>query len=855
MPLQVGQQLGPYEITALLGSGGMGYVYKARDTRLDRFVAIKVSKENFSERFEREARAVAALNHPHICTLHDIGPNYLVMEYLDGTPIKGPLPLVQVLKYGAQICDALDAAHRKNIIHRDLKPGNILLTKAGIKILDFGLAKMNAPVNMDEGTLTKGLTGKGEILGTLNYMSPEQLQGGEVGPSSDIFSLGLVLYEMLTGKRAFDGSSPASAIAAILERPTPSVIDVAPPELDRLLQRCLEKDPQNRWQNGRDLKTELEWIGNSPEPSKVKLRQPRQLRTIFAWAVSAALGVGLAITLMTSGRIPPEVSAVTFDVYPPDGETFTAGYPVISADGRLLAVTTFDSSGKRLLAIRRLDSPSWQKLIGTDGAAGPTWSPEGRYLAFTAGSELKKVDVTGGPVQRVTDVPGGWIPFLAWNREGVILFSRRDGLWKISASGTVPPQQVTAYDAALKEDLHGAPQFLPDGRHFLYLARSPQLGKGAVYVGALDAPPEKNRTFIRSATSSAVYVQGRQRDGYLLFENNGALMAQPFDPERLRLTGEPFLAVPKVELSGSAVAVSVSETGMMAWLGEPARTNAQLSWYDRIGKSLGDIGPPGTYSDFSLSPDGKRLAVSRADDRSIDRAFDLWLLDLLSGAFTPFTFDQPNDRSPIWSPDGSLIVYTRSLAHLYEKTATGTADRELPGVLGIPTDWSRDGHHILVGGSDGDLWVVTDGKAVRVTQTSPYIEGQGQFSPDGKWVAFVSDESKRHEIYVQAFPAGGEKFPISTDGGVQPRWRQDGKELFYVGLDGKLMGVPVTTGSTFERSSPVPLFDLPVYDVGGFIFDYVVSGRGPRFLVHTPAKVAKPFPIRVTTNWFAVAKK
>src|SRR5262245_16231895 len=848
MSLTAGTQLGPYEIVAPIGAGGMGEVYKARDTRLDRVVALKVSKENFSERFDREARAVAALNHPHICTLHDIGPNYLVMEYIEGGPLKGPLPLSQAVKYAVQICDALDAAHKKKIVHRDLKPGNLLVTKAGVKILDFGLAKMGSAVRVDEATLTNALTGKGEILGTLNYMSPEQLQGREAGPPSDIFSLGLVLYEMLTGRRAFDGSSPASVIAVILERPSPSIAEVASPALDRVLHRCLEKDPDNRWQSARDLKAELEWITTAPEPLAKSAPSHSRFGKFLGWIVAAAIAIGLAVTLSAPWRPTPETTPITFELNLPEGEAVSAGYPVISPDGQLLVVIAFDANGQRRLLVRRLDSLSWQRLPGTEGAAGPTWSPDSHYIAFVAGTRLKKIDVRGGPPQPVTDFPGGWIPFTAWNRDGVILFSRRDGLWRVSASGG-DPAQVTAYDASRQEDLHGVPYFLPDGRHFLYLARSVKDGQGAVYVGLLDATPDKNHTFIRSATSSALYGQSRQGAGYLLFEREGALMAQPFDADRLRLTGEPFLALAQVGLTGSAVAVSVSETGVMSWFSDSSGgQNAQLAWFDRSGKPLKNVGPPGRYADFSLSPDGKRLAVSRNEDR------DLWPLDLAGTGFTRFTVDAPSDRFPVWSPDSSRIVYSRSLAYLYEKTADGTAERQLTEALGIPTDWSPDGHTILVRGNDGDLWALTDGKPTRIMQTK-FNERQGQFSPDGKWIAFVSDESNRTEVYVQPFPTPGEKSPISTGGGVQPRWRRDGKELFYVALDNKLMAVSVKTAAGFSRDAPMPLFDLQITDAGGVAFDYLVDGDAPRFLIRTPAKGAKPFPIMLSTNWLAAVKK
>jgi serine/threonine protein kinase len=845
-----GTQLGPYEIVAPIGTGGMAEVYKARDTRLDRVVAIKVAKENFSERFEREARAVAALNHPNICTLHDVAPNYLVMEYIEGTPLKGPMPLAQALHYAMQICDAMDAAHKKNIIHRDLKPGNILITRTGVKVLDFGLAKIGAAVTMDEATLTNAITGKGEIVGTLNYMSPEQLQGREAGAPSDIFSFGLVLYEMLTGKRAFDGSSPASVIAAILERPCPSIADIAPPELDRALRRCLEKDPDNRWQNARDLKAELEWVARSPgSVAKTPDTRQSEIQSPMGWIVAAVLALGFAITLLTLWRSAPEPLAITFELNPPEGEFIAGGFPVISPNGQFIAALFSDGSTQRRIVIRHLNAVTWQKLPGTENASGVTWSPDSRYLAFVSGSSVKKIDVTGGPPQSLAEFPGGWIPYMAWNRDGVILFSRRDGLWKVLASGG-NATQVTAHDASLKEDMHGVPQFLPDGHHFLFMGRSSLAGKSSIYAGSVDSSGDKNRTFIMTSATSVLFARSPQGIEYVLFERDGALMAQPFDAAHLKLMGEPFLAASQVGLAGTAIAASVSTTGVLVLSrGPDSIRGTQLAWFARNGKALSNIGPPGIYSDFALSPDRKRLMVARLDDG------DLWLIDLATSGLTRFTFDPASDRFAVWSPDSTRIVYARSLAYLYEKPISGSGERQLTDVLGIASDWSRDGHSILVRSSDGDLWALIDGKPFRITETQ-FTESQGQFSPDGKWIAFVSDESKRNEIYVQAFPKPGEKFPISVAGGVQPRWREDGKELFYMTPEGKLMVVAINTNAGFEHAAPTPLFDLfQVTNNAAIGFDYAVDGNGQRFLVRTPTKASKPNPVTVITNWLGVAKK
>jgi Tol biopolymer transport system component/predicted Ser/Thr protein kinase len=852
MALIPGARLGPYEIVSAIGAGGMGEVYRARDPRLGRDVAIKVSAESFSDRFEREARAVAILNHPNICTLHDVGPNYLVMEYIDGAPLTGPLPLAQALKYATQICEALDAAHRKQVVHRDLKPGNILVTKSGIKVLDFGLARMGAPVTMNEATLTKALTAKGEILGTLHYMSPEQLQGHEAEAPSDIFSFGLVLYEMLTGKRAFDGPSPASVIAAILERPAPSVGEIGSPALDRVLHRCLEKDPESRWQSARDLRNELEWIATAPASAATTSRSARhRIAASLGWIAASVLAIALAIMLGTLRRSAPESPPITFELNPPDGDIFGGGFPVISPDGRVIAASVFHGAGQRRIAVRRLDTPVWQPLAGTEGAFTPAWSPDGRYLAFLAGTKVKKIDLTGGPPQPVADVPGGWIPYIAWNRHGVILFSRLDGLWKVSDAGG-NPSQVTALDPSIGENLNGAPQFLPDGHHFLFLGRNPGDDKSAVYVASIDASGATNRTRLFAAASSPVYAESARGAGYLLFEREGALMAQPFDVEHARLTGDPFLVAPKVGLGGSALAASVSQTAVLVLSTAPTNVvTMQLAWFDRTGKAVGELGVPGIYLDFSLAPDGKHVMVARA--MTGNRDLNLWLVDVATSGMTRFKFDAATNRSPVWSPDGSRLVYTRSQSDLYEKVVGGTGERRLNGVLGIPMDWSRDGHSILVRSNDGDLWALIDGTPIRITQT-PFNETLAQFSPDGKWIAFVSNEGREPEVYVQPFPSGGEKFSISIAGGTQPRWRGDGAELFYVALDGKLMAVAVKTNAGFEHSAPTPLFDIQLNDGLPNSFDYLVSGDGQRFLVRTPARGTRTSPVMVMTNWLALAK-
>ena len=533
MTLAAGAKLGPYEIFAPIGAGGMGEVYKARDTRLDRIVAIKVSKTEFTDRFEREARAIATLNHPHICQLYDVGPNYLVMEFIEGIPLKGPLPLDQALKYAAQICDALDAAHKKHITHRDLKPANILVTKSGIKLLDFGLAKVGRALNANEGTMTMALTGKGEILGTFQYMSPEQINGQEAGPESDIFSFGLVLYEMLTGKRAFDGSTPASVIAAILERPAPSVADVASPALDRVLKRCLEKDPEQRWQSARDLKTELEWIGRAPELGKTTTSPARLGRA--AWGVATVLLLLAAWGWSRAARPAVQSRVIKMSILPPEKVTLLRDIPAVSPDGQRVAFAA-SLEGKTGLWVRDLSSLDARALPGTDGASLPFWSPDSRFLGFFANGKLKRTDAAGGPVLNLCDAPVGGGG--TWSRNDVIVFAPfSGGFSRVPAAGGTPVL-VTSVNAQAQG--HRFPWFLPDGRHFLYTDYGRNEGGGSVvYVQDLES---MSGHALMTAASNVVYASG-----YLLFLKDLTLVAQPFDVGKLQTTGD---AVPVAEQVG-----------------------------------------------------------------------------------------------------------------------------------------------------------------------------------------------------------------------------------------------------------------------------------------------------------------
>jgi eukaryotic-like serine/threonine-protein kinase len=879
MPLSIGDRLGPYEILAPIGAGGMGEVYKARDTRLDRIVAVKVSKTEFNERFEREARAIATLNHPHICTLFDVGPNYLVMEYVEGAQLRGPLPLDQALKYAAEICDALDAAHKKNITHRDLKPANILVTKSGVKLLDFGLAKMGTQgpaLQAGEGTMTMALTGKGEILGTFQYMSPEQINGQDAGPTSDIFSFGLVLYEMLTGKRAFDGSTPASVIAAILERPAPSLGDVVPPALDRVLKRCLEKDPENRWQSARDLKASLELVtvGQAAGPVPDPPSQTRGLRHP-AWAAAAVFALALAALAFVHFREkPPVAELMRFEIPAPDKVTL-GNQLSLSPDGRRLAFTARGANGVTQIWVRSLDTLEARPLAGTEDADGLFWSPDSRFIGFGTVSKLKKVDASGGPVQTVCDISGTVLGG-AWAPDGTILFGGvfRPLMRVPEAGGT--PNPVTALDPARQEAFHVSPSFLPDWRHFVYARGSLSADSRGIYLGSLDAKPEQQDSKQLATSEYPIPVYARSPDpgsrnpdiGYVLFEQEGSLMALPFDARRLEPAGVPVPIAGSIATALGSSFYSASATGVLAFrTGRPSGSDTQLLWFDRQGKQLGQLGPPAPYGDIQLSPDGKLVLV----DQSLQH---LWFADPSRGVFSRVNPGDIQEYSSAVSPDGR-VAFTYSpggvLGDIYVKLARGASAPELlvkSATMKHPNHWSLDGRYLIYDDHTKqrqDLWIVPmsggktgDYKPIPFLVT-PADETSGQFSPDTKWIAYSSDESGRREVYVQGFvpdhvPAAGiGKWQISTAGGDKPRWRRDGKELFYIAPDGKMMAVPVkSSATTFEPGVAIPLFET---HVTSFVpYDIAPDGR---FLLNAVLQdaAANTSPITVVLNWTTGLKK
>ncbi len=889
MALSTGCLLGPYEIVAPIGAGGMAEVYRAKDTRLDRTVAIKVLPQHlaanpeFRQRFEREARVISSLNHPHICVLHDIGRqdgiDFLVMEYLEGETLaarlaRGALPTEALLEYAGQMAQALAAAHRQTVYHRDLKPGNVMLTKTGAKLLDFGLAKVGpaagpqgAGVNMSVlPTQALDLTQKGTVLGTFQYMSPEQLQGKEADARSDIFAFGAVLYEMATGRKAFEGKSVASVIAAIIDsEPTPiaTLQPASPPLLDQLVRKCLEKDPEKRWQSALDVASALGWAGEGAKgrPGDEARGRPRA----WGWiAATAVLAVGMVILAIVSIRgKPPEVRATRFFIEPPEKSPFSPGLDV-SPDGRHVVATVLRENGSRQLAVRALDSLATRLLPGTEGGALPFWAPDSRSLGFLAGGRLKRIEIGGGPPQNLCDVPGGVLaPSGAWSRNGVIVFGGPpSGLFQVAASGGVPAPLPDGERRAL-------PRFLPDGRHYLFRATDRQ-GPEAVHVGSLDSGGATRLVESSGPVDFAPAAENSQQ-GHLLFLREQTLMAQPFDAARRRLAGAPFPVAGPISTIGPLRAFAASANGVLAYRSGGGR-NAQLLWFDREGRAQ-SAGSSADLVDLSLSPDQRRLAFTEGEPDSQLR--DIWLLEWAGKIRSRLTSHAGEDSHPVWSPDGSRIAFASARdgpLNLYVKAASGAGSEQL--LLKTdrpkdPSDWSPDGRYLVYSERDpktgNDLWVFplsgpegAPRKPQLYLQTE-FNETHGQFSPDGRFLAYTSDESGRNEVYVRPFPAAsGGRWQVSSGGGGQPRWGRDGKELYYIAPDKRLVAVEVKTGQTFERGNSKPLFDTHIvgtHDLAGSrTFRYAPSADGQRFLVAS-ASEAETGGITVVLNWAAGRKE
>jgi Tol biopolymer transport system component len=890
MALQPNRRLGPYEILSPLGAGGMGEVYRARDTRLNRDVALKVIPEVFAadadrmSRFEREAKLLASLNHPHIAAIYGVeesgSTEALVMELVEGPTLAdriatGPIPLDEALPIAQQIAEALEYAHDHSVIHRDLKPANIKVTTDGtVKVLDFGLAKAlteepTAANLSNSPTISMNATVAGVILGTAAYMSPEQARGKTVDRRADIWAFGVVLFEMLTGHAVFAGEDVSETLAFVMtkEPAFDTLPSKAPLAIRTLLRRCLTKDMRQRLQHIGEARFVLE---HSEDAAAEPVAAQHKSRERLAWSFAAVLFVALVAALALGTRAyfrsaPQESRPIRFFVAPPEGWAFaqpvsnggTATIPLaISPDGQRVAFVATGKDGRSLLWVRSLDTLTAQALAGTDGAARPFWSPDSRFLGFFAGGKLKKIDVLGGPQITLCDAPDDRSG--TWSRDGVIVFAARlnSALQKVAASGGVPTAATVLGEG---ESGHRRPYFLPDGRHFLYRAITSSPEGGPIYVASLDSAERK--LLFNTDSANVAYSQG-----HLLFLRETTLMAQPFDTLRLVLTGEAFPIAEQVLRSATTPPYgffSASENGVLAYQTGTAAGGAQLRWFDRTGKQIGTVGDPGTQSDLKLSPDGNRASISIAGQAANGR--DIWLFDLARGLRTRFTFGgSALQETSIWSPDGSRVVFNSNRKvhlDLYQKASSGTGGEELlltDNVDKYPVSWSPDGRSILyyaTGASNSLLFVLSlsgDRKPVPFLNTQ-FNVAPGQFSPDGRWVAYASDESGKFEVYVAPFLGPGGKWQISTTGGIQLRWRHDGSEIFYIAPDGKLMAAAVNgKGSSFEVGAVQPLFQTRVT---GLRYQYDVAADGMHFLVDSTPEQEASAPITVVLNWDVGLKK
>jgi serine/threonine protein kinase/Tol biopolymer transport system component len=883
MEIAAGTRLGPYEIISRIGAGGMGEVWRARDTRLDRAVAVKVLPESLAQnaelqaRFEREAKTISQLHHPHICALFDVGSQdgreFLVMELLEGESLaerlaRGPLPLELAVRYAIEIADALSKAHRHGIVHRDLKPGNVMITASGAKLLDFGLAKHSATASgiftgttaVLAATEQRPLTAEGTIVGTLQYMSPEQLEGLDADARTDVFAFGALLYEMVTGKRAFEGRTRTSLIAAIVDRepqPISTLQPGVPPPLERVVSVCLRKDPDERWQSAHDVRLELEAIAAGSQD--VAMQRRGRWPSIAGWTAAAAIALAAGIGWFFHSRSAQPPVPYAFMIPPPENGSFEIGDAptIVSSDGRqfLLCIRV---NGTKSFVVRNVDSFDLQPTAIPAASYDPFWSPDGKQLGFFHDGKLKRVAVKGGSAQTLADT--GDARGASWGTSDTIVFAPTltGPLMAVPAGGGAP-RAVTKLDASRKEIAHWRPYFLPDGEHFLYAARSADPDDNSVWVGSLRSFDRKR---VLDVDTTAIYDAG-----HLLYVDNDDLYAQHFNARTLEKDGDPFLIAHQVSLNRQFGAATYSAGGTtLAYHVASATTNPPISTVDRRTKTRTEL-PNVTGSNIDLSKDDKRLTFQRMDPER--HAPDIWTADVTRGTVARISFDPSPDYGPVWSPDGKSLVYCgmrKNGLAVIRQSSSGTgaeeivfeAQAETAGKRGFAyvevDDWSRDGRFLLAetlhGGERLDLSVI-DLAAVdhqpRPLLSTRFIEESGRFSPDGHWIAYLSNESGKRQVYVQPFPPNGTKTQVSIDGGDSARWRSDGRELYFTNREGRLLACTVAVnGGELQVSAPQQILD-------GISADYVVSSDGNTFYV-SASRTNDTAPVRVLLDWTGAAK-
>jgi serine/threonine protein kinase/Tol biopolymer transport system component len=879
MSFNLGSRIGPYEITSSLGEGGMGVVYRAHDTKLGRDVAIKALPDAFAndsdrlQRFQREAQVLASLNHPNIAHIYGLEESEktrcIVMELVEGETLQerlkhGPIPVDEALPIAKQIAEALEAAHEKGIIHRDLKPANIKLSPDGtIKVLDFGLAKafqeQRTAVLSNSPTLMEGSI-PGAILGTVSYMSPEQAKGKETDRTTDIWAFGCVFYEMLTGRAAFEGETAAEILAEIFKTDPAweQLPGYTPESIRRLLRRCLQRDRKQRLQSIGDARIEIKEASDSPNDAmpRVSRRRERLLWAVVA-VLSSALILALAVTIRHLREAPIQLNSVEFLISAPEGGAFPvfAGSPILSVspDGQHVAFeATQIQTGRRMIWIRDLNSANIRVLPGTEDLAGtgpPFWSPDSRFLAFVAGGKLKKIAISGGLPSILCDAPQAGSG--TWNSQGTIILSRGGSLVKVNSNGG--NVAGAAVNKNSPDEVDTAPTFLPDQTHFLYTARAMgDLQGWRILVGSVSSSESKS---VGISEAKTAYSQG-----HLFFIRSGSLVAQQFDPDRFVLSGEevPIDSNVNYDSTTGQASFSVSGSGVLAF-GKIDRAATELTWFDRKGSRLGKVGPVGEYGNVALSRDGNYVVVDRQQGAQ-SRSRDLWMHDLVRGTETRLTFDARDDSDAVWSPDSKTIAFganSPSVAAIYIRPANGGSSEEqvasFPGKrIVYPRDWSLDGRFIICTIFPSDIWAVPtfgDRKPFPVLH-SQFTVGEPRLSPNGEWIAYQSNETGTQQLYVQPFPSMSSKWSISTTGGTQPRWRADGKELFYLAGDGNMMAVPIISDTPFQAGIPQALFHTGLESFGGAggLEHYAVSADGQKFLMNVPAGVEAP-PITVIVNW------